>query len=184
MLVETWMVLRVCMVKMGLEIVMKKVKPFLNLPYASTLLLQTKKTQKLVTYESGGVSSVVDYVLARKKDMKDVKVIPGEECVSQHKLVVMDMRIKRSIKKKAKGTRGRLKTWRLRSATENKEFKCVVEKIVVHGESAQERWNSLEHGLKNAAEKVCVQSKGGKKHEETWWWNEQVAEVIKRKKDA
>ena len=52
------------------------------------------------------------------KDMKDVKVIPGEECVSQHKLVVMDMRIKRSTKKKAKGTRCRLKTWKLRSATE------------------------------------------------------------------
>ena len=77
----------------------------------------TKETQKLVTYESGGVSSVVDYMLARKNDMKDVKVIPGEECVSQHKLVVMDMRIKRNTKKKAKGTRGRLKTWRLRSAT-------------------------------------------------------------------
>ena len=63
-----------------------------------------------MTYESGGVSSVVDYVLARKndmKDVKDVKMIPGEECVSQHKLVVMDMRIKRSTKKTAKGTRGR-----------------------------------------------------------------------------
>ena len=69
----------------------------------------TKETQKLVTYESGGVSSVVDYMLARKNDMKDVKVIPGEECVSQHKLVVMDMRIKGSTKKKAKGTRGKLK---------------------------------------------------------------------------
>ena len=55
---------------------------------------------------------------------------------------------------------------------------------MVHGESAQERWNSLEHGLKNAAEKVCGQSKGGKKHEETWWWNEQVAEDIKRKKEG
>ena len=52
------------------------------------------------------------------KDVRDVKVIPGEECVSQHNLVVMDMRIKRSTKKKAKGTRGRLMTWRLRSATE------------------------------------------------------------------
>ena len=42
-------------------------------------------------------------MLARKndmKDMKDGKVIPGEECVSQHRLVVMDMRIKRSTKKK------------------------------------------------------------------------------------
>ena len=124
--------------------------------------------QKLVTYESGGVSSVVDYVLTRKNDMKDVKVIPGEECVSQHKLVVMDMRIKRSTKKKAKGTRGRLKTWRLRSATEKEEFKCEVEKIMVHGESAQERWISLELGLKKVAEKVCGRSKGGKKCEETW----------------
>ena len=65
----------------------------------------------------------------------------------------MDMRTKRNTKKKAKGTRGRLKTWRLRSATE-KEFKCEVEKIVVHSESAHERWNSLEHGLMNVAETV------------------------------
>ena len=35
---------------------------------------------------------------------------------------------------------------------------------MVHGESAQERWNSLKHGLKKAAEKVCGRSKGGKKH--------------------
>ena len=54
---------------------------------------------------------------------------------------------------------------------------------MVHGESAQERWNFLEHGLKHAAEKVCGQSKGGQKCEETWWWNKQVAEVIKRKKE-
>ena len=66
----------------------------------------TKEMQKLMMYKSGGLSSVVDYVLTRKKDMKDVKVIPGEECVLQHKQVVIDMRIKRSTKKKAKGMRG------------------------------------------------------------------------------
>ena len=55
---------------------------------------------------------------------------------------------------------------------------------MVHGESAHERWSSWEHGLKNAAEKVCGRSKGGKKCEVTWWWNEQVAEVIKRKKEG
>ena len=125
----------------------------------------------------------MNHVLPRKNDMKDMKVIPGEECVSQHKLVVMDMRIKRSTKKKAKGTRGRLKTWRLRSVTEREEFKCEVEKIVVHGESAQERWNSLEHGLKNAAEKVCGWSKEGKKREKTWWRNKQVAKEKKKKKE-
>ena len=55
---------------------------------------------------------------------------------------------------------------------------------MAHGESTQERWTSLEHGLKNAAEKVCGWSKGGKKREETWWWNEQVVEVIKKKREG
>mgnify|MGYP003444419235 CR=1 FL=1 len=64
---------------------------------------------------------------------------------------------------------------------EREEFKCEVEKIMVHSESVQEIWSCLELGTKNAAEKVCGRSKGGKKREETWWWNEQV---IKRKKEG
>ena len=51
----------------------------------------------------GEVRTVVNYLLARKNTLKDVKVIPGEGCVSQHKLVVMDMRIKRSTKEQAQG---------------------------------------------------------------------------------
>ena len=77
-----------------------------------------------------------------------------------------------------------MKTWRLRSATEREEFECEVGKIMVHGESAQEKWNYLENCLKNVAQKVCAWSKGGKKRVETWWWNEQVVEVIKRKKEG
>ena len=84
MLVETWMILRVCMVEMGLQIVTQKVKPFLNLPRASTLFLPKHFSQRDAKVgESGGVRTVVDYVLAKKndmKDVKDVKVIPGEEC--------------------------------------------------------------------------------------------------------
>ena len=45
-------------------------------------------------------------MLAGRNDVKDAKVILGEECVLQHKLVVMS--IKRSTKEKAKGTRDRL----------------------------------------------------------------------------
>ena len=47
------------------------------------------------------------------KDVTDVQVIPGEVCVSQHKLVVIDMSIKRSTEKKEKAMRGRLSTWKL-----------------------------------------------------------------------
>ena len=126
----------------------------------------TKDMQKLVIYESDGVRTVADYVLVRKndmKDVKDVKVIPGEECVSQHKLVVMNMTIKRSTKKKAKGMRGRLKAWRLRPSTEREEFKYEVEKIVVHGESTQERWNSFGTRSQECSRESMWMVKGGKK---------------------
>lgn len=62
----------------------------------------TKETQKLVTYGSGNIKTTVDYVLLRRqdlKDVKDVKVIPGEECISQHKLLVMDLGVSQSAKK-------------------------------------------------------------------------------------
>ena len=111
-------------------------------------------------YKSGGVRTVVDYVLARKNNMKDVKVIPGEECVSQHKLVVMNMRIKRSTKT-AKGTRGRLKTWRLRSATE-KNFNVRWRKswFMV---KVPRRDGILWNMVSRMWQRKCGQFKGGKK---------------------
>ena len=53
---------------------------------------------------------------------------------------------------------------------------------MAHGESAEERWNSLEHDLKNAAEKVCGWSKGGKKCEETLWWMKRLWKLLRGKK--
>src|SRR5260221_7834353 len=46
-----------------------------------------KEESKLVTYESGGTRSTIDHLLMRRQDrgmMRNVKVISGEECVSQH----------------------------------------------------------------------------------------------------
>lgn len=56
-----------------------------------------KRTNNLITYESGGMRTMIDYILTRMKDRKcirNVKVIAGEECVSQHRLLVCDMEIK------------------------------------------------------------------------------------------
>ena len=53
-----------------------------------------KDSEKLITFKSGGNPSMIDYVVVNKKFMKrvrDVKVIPGEECFSQHKLLVVDL---------------------------------------------------------------------------------------------
>jgi len=48
-----------------------------------------------VTYAAGPVKSTVDYIIVRQEDKakdRNVKVIPNEECVPKHKLLVMDMR--------------------------------------------------------------------------------------------
>ncbi|XP_065315425.1 craniofacial development protein 2-like [Gordionus sp. m RMFG-2023] len=56
-----------------------------------------KESEKLVTYKSGSTKSAVDYLLLRRCDrciLKNVKVIPGEECINQHRLVVGDLTLK------------------------------------------------------------------------------------------
>ena len=48
----------------------------------------------MVTYVAGQVKSTVDYIMVRQEDkakVSNVKVISSEECVSKHKLLVMDM---------------------------------------------------------------------------------------------
>ena len=50
-----------------------------------------KDEGKLVTHESGGCRTVVDYFLIRKKDrklMRNVNVIRGESCIPQHKMLL------------------------------------------------------------------------------------------------
>jgi len=53
-----------------------------------------KQQSQLVTYAAGPpVKSTVDYTIVRqdKTKVRNVKVIPNEECVPKHKLSVMDM---------------------------------------------------------------------------------------------
>ena len=55
-----------------------------------------KRENHLVTYQSGENQSQIDYILVKRQNIKlvrDVKVIPHEKCVTQHKLLVCDARI-------------------------------------------------------------------------------------------
>jgi len=48
----------------------------------------------MVTCAAGPVRNTVDYIIVRQEDKAKVhndKVIPNEECVPKHKLLVMDM---------------------------------------------------------------------------------------------
>ena len=75
-----------------------------------------KEERHLVTYESGGIQSQIDYLMVKRSDkasIVDCKVILGESCVKQHRLVVMDLKMKcRKPKKKVK--RSKIKIWDLK----------------------------------------------------------------------
>jgi len=64
----------------------------LNLVICNTLYM--KQESQLVTYAAGPVRSTVDYIIVRQEDkakVRNIKVIPNEECVPKHKLLVMDL---------------------------------------------------------------------------------------------
>ena len=55
-----------------------------------------KKPEHLVTYQSGNAAAQIDFILYRRsfrKQVSNVKVILGEECASQHRLLVGDFRV-------------------------------------------------------------------------------------------
>ena len=55
---------------------------------------QKTNNNRLVTYSSGGNQTQIDYILTKRcqlKNIRDVKVIGSEECITQHKLLVSEV---------------------------------------------------------------------------------------------
>ena len=91
-----------------------------------------KRKSRLITFRSGETETMIDYILVNKKyrsSVKDVKVIPGEEIVSQHCLLLMVMVFKKKVRRKVK-FRKKLKLWRL-TESEVKEQGLTTDVIVM-----------------------------------------------------
>jgi len=86
----------------------------LNLLICNTLFV--KQESQVVKYAAAPVKNTVDYIIVRQEDtgkVHNVKVIPNEECVPQHKLVLMDMRFK-STERWHKKCEPRMGVWKLK----------------------------------------------------------------------
>ncbi|XP_046858770.1 uncharacterized protein LOC124452231 [Xenia sp. Carnegie-2017] len=120
-----------------------------------------KEENKLVTYESGDSRTVVDYILVNeeeRKNVKDAKVIAGEECLTQHKLLVMDWRIRKVKRRKVEG-KGRLKLWKLRSNEGKQCFRDEIATLNVEGETVEERWTCWRRCFNGSGEEVIGENK-------------------------
>ena len=150
-----------------------------------------KKNSHLITYASGDHETQVDYILFRKglrKHIRDVKVIPGEECLTQHRLLVCIFKSAAVPRVKRKFT-PRLRTWKLRDPACAAEFEAKFEEKCSSGQvvdsatqSSEEIWNHLKSILNSAAEEVCGYSKNHQWKRETWWWDMKVDEAVKEKR--
>ncbi|KAG5615096.1 hypothetical protein H5410_014920, partial [Solanum commersonii] len=149
----------------------------------------SKKENHLVTFRSSVAKTQIDYFLLRKGDrglFKDCKVIPSENLTTQHKLLVMDLEIKRARRKKIASDRSRIKWGGLTPALSRE----MGEKLIGMGAwsgsgDADTMWNKAASCIREVASKVLGISRanfGG--HKGDWWWNGEVQGKVEAKKAA
>ena len=83
-----------------------------------------KKDEHRVTYKSGGKSTQVDYVMCRRRNLKemcDCKVIVNECIAKQHHMVVYKM-VLMVKKKKAEKVKPKIRWWELKKTTVKKRL--------------------------------------------------------------
>ena len=148
-----------------------------------------KKREHLVTYKSGGRCSQIDYFLYKRSrllEVKNCKVIPGDHVAPQHRLLCMDLNLKRERKSKMKGIR-KIRWYRLlKEGEKRREFKRkVLGEIDLGIEDVQEWWLQNAPVIRRIGRELLGETSGIVWEEkETWWWDENIASVVKEKKEA
>ena len=147
-----------------------------------------KKPEHLVTYQSGNAATQIDFILYRRsfrKQVSNVKVILGEECASQHRLLVGDFSVSIPPQPKRKFV-PRIKVWKLRDPEKQAELSEVFKAKISDSELSQtstvdEHWTSPKDKLLQATKQVCGVSSNHPWRKQTWWWNNQVEEAVREK---
>ena len=149
-----------------------------------------KKPLRLVTYQSGGDATQVEYIPFRrafKKKVSNVKVIAGEECAPQHRLVIADFTVASPSPPKRK-FEPLLRIWKLRTPDKQvefaKRFKTNFEAPNVEGAgiTVEELWLALKGNLLNTTKEVCETSSKHQWRKQTWWWNDVVDNAVKEER--
>ena len=146
-----------------------------------------KKDEHRVTYKSGGKNTQVDYVMCRKRNLKemcDCKVIVNECVAKQHRMVVCKMALILK-KKKAEKVKPKTQWWKLKKTSCQEAFRQEVTRTLKGKNGLLDEWDKTPEMLRKTAENVLGVTFGKRKGDkETWWWNKEVQESIKKKKEA
>ncbi|KAG5595992.1 hypothetical protein H5410_037224 [Solanum commersonii] len=123
-----------------------------------------KKENHLVTFHSSVAKTQIDYFLHRKGDrglFKDCKVTSSENLTTQHKLLVMDLEIKRARRKKITSDRSRIKWGGLTPALSREMGEKLIRMGAWSGSGdADAMWNKAASCIREVASKVFGVSRG------------------------
>ena len=116
---------------------------------------------------------------------KYIKVIPSEECVPQHKLLICELRLK-TLKPHPKPFSPKLCYWKLKESIVQEEYEQVFKyKVNAFNNveaSTEEIWNQLNAALLDTTNEPCGKTKKQHHKRETWWWNDEVNSAIAEKR--
>ncbi|GJS01684.1 craniofacial development protein 2, partial [Tanacetum coccineum] len=149
-----------------------------------------KRDHHLVTFQSGGRCTQIDYLLVRRGDLKackDCKVFPREACSSQHNLLTLDMLFKSVHRRRERSALPRI-LWKnlIGDATEAFRSK-VAEGVSTRVEAlaagdANSMWNTLTSTIKDAVKDTLGVAIGSSKthtaRRESLWLCEEVQAIV------
>ena len=136
-----------------------------------------KKPAHRITYSNGGCSSQMDYIMVRRRRIKEVvdkKFVVGESVAKHHRIVVSAIIIWTKWRKAPKLVK-RIKWWKLKNSKVNNKFKMdVIESGILGG---QEDWQRIAEMIRRIVRRELGEtseqiSTAGRR--ETWWWNQEV----------
>lgn len=148
-----------------------------------------KQESHLVTYRNGTHASQIDFFLVRcgfRRSCVDCKVIPGESAVTQHRLLVMDLRVKLAGGRGREHMDPRTKWWRLQGEEQRKFVENVTSADVwTTEEDADTMWTKMATCIRETAKEVLGESKGKvPQGKDASWWNEEVRQTLKKKREC
>ncbi|GKE47080.1 craniofacial development protein 2, partial [Tanacetum coccineum] len=149
-----------------------------------------KRDHHLITFQSGGRCTQIDYLLVRRGDLKackDCRVFPREACSSQHSLLALDILFK-SVQRKREGSALPRILWKNLMGDATEAFKSRVPKGVstwveaLAACDADSMWNTLASIIKDAAKATLGVAIGTSKthtaRRESWWLYENVQSIV------
>ena len=130
-----------------------------------------KKDEHWVTYKSGEKSTQVDYVMCRRRSLKEMcncKVIVNKCVAKQHRMVLSKMALMVK-KKKTEKVKPKIRWWKLKETSCQEAFRQEMTRTLGGKDGLPDEWDKTAEMLKKTAETMLGVIFGKRKGERKTW---------------